>query len=171
MSTRSFILGSLFGAMVAATIGLTSAVIADVSPKRLEAARALIGETVKISEFETMLRQVIQGFSAEITAQANGRSEREVVRVMMEQARIAISENRGEYLEGIARIYANHLTASDLEEATVFFSSRAGKRWSDAQDGVLTDTIVYASEAGSALRERVVSNTVERLQIEGVGRE
>ena len=100
-------------------------------------------------------------------AEAHGRSERDVARAMMAEARDAITENRGTYLEGIAQIYATHLRKSDLDAALEFFSSRSGKRWIAAQDAILNETVQYAGEQGGALRERIVSETLRRLEQQG----
>jgi hypothetical protein len=167
MSVRSFALGTVFGAALAVTLGIATSVVAGVSPERLEAARALIGATVRIKEFEKIVTEVIKSFSSDIMAETHGRSERDVVRAMLDEAREAIRENRGTYLENIARIYATHLSKGDLDAAAGFFSSRAGKRWIGAQDVILNETVQYAGEQGGGLRDRIISRTLQRLEQQG----
>jgi hypothetical protein len=170
MSLRSFALGTLFGALMALTLAAATTVVASVDEKRLEAARELIGAAIKIKEFERIVAEVVKGFSTEIMAEAKGRSERDVVNAMMREARTAISDNREVYLEGIAQIYAAHLSVKDLEAATEFFSSSAGKRWTKAQDAILEDTVDYAGAKGGELRERIIAETLEALRRQGYTR-
>lgn len=139
----------------------------DVDHASLRAARALIGATVKTAEFETMLRQVVQQFSAEVLKKTEGADDRVVVRALMEQAGIAIARNRGLYLEGIAHIFARHLNARELRAASAFFSSPEGRRYAEVQDVVTRDTVKYAVTMGGTLKPQIVSATIKSLKQRG----
>lgn len=139
----------------------------EVSASSLKAARALIGATVRTAEFEKILKQVIQNFSADIAKRTEGADDRVVVRALMEQAGVTISQNRGLYLEGIAHIYAKHLSATDLRAAAAFFSSPEGRRWSKVQNQVTQDTVKYAVAMGSTLKPQIVGATVKSLKQRG----
>ncbi len=168
MSFRSFAFGTAFGVTLALVAGLYTQVdAANPNPQRMRAANELIGATVRLREFESMLEQVIEGFTEQIKAQARGRSNRLVGQVLMEQASAAISENRKKYLEGIARIYATHMRASYLRKAKEFFASRAGRRWVEVQDKILEDTIQYAVAQAEVLRDRIVNESIDELQNHG----
>lgn len=139
----------------------------EVSPTSLKAARALIGATVRTDEFEKILRQVIQNFSADISKRTEGVDDRVVVRALMDQAGVTISQNRGLYLEGIAHIYAKHLSAQDLRAASDFFSSPEGRRWTKVQSKVTRDTVKYAVAMGGTLKPQIVAATVRTLKQRG----
>ena len=139
----------------------------EVDASSLRAARALIGATIKTAEFETMLRQVVQNFSEDIVKRTEGADDKIVVRALMEQAGVTISQNRGLYLEGIAHIYAKHLTARELRAAADFFSSPEGRKYTKVQSMVSQDTVKYAVAMGGTLKPQIVSATVKSLQKRG----
>ena len=159
------------GLILIVAVTLTAAVTAktanDVDPSSLKAARALIGATVKTAEFETMLRQVMQNFSSDIVKRTEGADDRVVVRALMEQAGVTIAQNRGLYLEGIAHIYAKHLTARELRAAAAFFSSPEGRRYTEVQGMVTEDTVKYAVAMGGTLKPQIVEATMKSLQQRG----
>ena len=139
----------------------------EVDPTSLSAARALIGATVKTEEFEVMLRQVVQNFSKDILKRTDGAGDKVVVRALMEQAGIAIARNRGVYLEGIARIYAKHLTARELRAAAAFFNSPEGRKYGQVQKFVTRDTVQYAATMGGTLKPQIVAATINSLKHRG----
>lgn len=139
----------------------------QVSASSLKAARALIGATVRTEEFEKILKQVIQNFSADIAKRTDGADDKVVVRALMDQAGITISHNRGLYLEGIAHIYAKHLSADDLRAAAAFFSSPEGRRWTKVQNDVTRDTVKYAVAMGGTLKSQIIGETVKSLKKRG----
>jgi len=138
-----------------------------VDPTSLRAARALIGATVKTQEFEALLRQVIQNFSKDIVKRTKGADDKVVVRALMAQAGVAIARNRGLYLEGIAHIYAKHLTARELRAASAFFNSPEGRRYAQVQGTVTRDTVKYAATMGGTLKPQIVKATVKTLKQRG----
>ncbi len=158
---------SVLLAALAFLAGGTARTANDVDASSLRAARALIGATVKTSEFETMLRQVVQNFSVDIAKRTEGADDRIVVRALMEQAGVTISQNRGLYLEGIAHIYAKHLTARELRAAAAFFSSPEGRRYTKVQSIVSQDTVKYAVSMGGTLKPQIVAATMKSLQKRG----
>ena len=147
--------------------GGTARTANDVDASSLKAARALIGATIKTAEFETMLRQVVQNFSADIVKRTEGADDKVVVRALMEQAGVTIAQNRGLYLEGIAHIYAKHLTARELRAAAAFFSSPEGRKYTKVQSTVSQDTVKYAVAMGGTLKPQIVSATMKSLQRRG----
>lgn len=145
----------------------TARTASDVDPVSLKAARVLIGATVKTAEFEAMLRQVVQNFSNEIARRTEGANEKVVVRALMEQAGYTISLNRGLYLEGIARIYAKHLSARELRAAAAFYSSPEGQQYVRVQQAVTTDTVKYAVAMGGSLKPQIIAATIKSLKGRG----
>lgn len=147
--------------------GGTARTANDVDAASLKAARALIGATIKTAEFETMLRQVVQNFSADVVKRTDGADDKVVVRALMEQAGVTIAQNRGLYLEGIAHIYARHLTARELRAAAAFFSSPEGRQYTKVQGMVSQDTVKYAVAMGGTLKPQIVAATMKSLQKRG----
>lgn len=133
----------------------------------LRAARALIGATIKTQEFEAILARVVQNFSEDINKRTEGADDKVVIQTLMEQGRVTISENRGVYLEGIARVYANHLSEGELRAAVKFFSSDEGRKWTAAQSAITRDTLKYAAKMGGSLKTEIVRSTVEKLKQRG----
>ncbi|MGI9412448.1 MAG: DUF2059 domain-containing protein [Hyphomicrobiales bacterium] len=136
-------------------------------PGSLRAARALIGATIKTQEFEAILHRVVQGFAKDITKNTEGADDKVVIRTLMDQARITISQNRGVYLEGIARVYAKHLSEGELRAAVKFFSSPEGRKWTVVQNKITRDTLQYAATMGGSLKSQIVRGTVEKLKQRG----
>jgi len=89
------------------------------------------------------------------------------VRTLMQQARVTISQNRGLYLEGIARVYAKHLSEGELRAAVKFFSSTEGRKWTAVQNAITKDTLQYAAKMGGSLKGQIVRSTVEKLKQRG----
>ena len=157
-------------AVAACALAMVPSPVADaegVDPGSLRAARALIGATIKTQEFEAILARVVQNFSKDINKRTEGADDKVVIQTLMEQARVTISQNRGLYLEGIARVYANHLSEGELRAAVKFFSSDAGRKWTTVQGAITKDTLKYAATMGGSLKTQIVRSTVEKLKQRG----
>ncbi len=131
---------------------------------KLAAARKLVATAIEPAEFERLIKQTIRGFSRDVVRQAGDADDRVVLRVLMEQAGVVIADHRAEYLEGIAQVYARHLSAADLKAAVAFFESPAGKRWMKVQEKLLEDTVGLAVGMGDKLKPQIVEATLARLE-------
>ena len=99
---------------------------------------------------------MVQNFSKDINKRTEGADDKVVIQTLMEQARVTISQNRGLYLEGIARVYASHLSEGELRAAVKFFSSDAGRKWTTVQGAITKDTLKYAATMGGSLKTQIV---------------
>ena len=122
-----------FGWLAAAVISLTMifsasvpAFAQEVSPDQLTLARKYVDLTDKVDIFGTGLADVARRTLQQVlklNPTLGGQATQAVTEVVNEY-----KQRRGELLDQIARVYAQHFTADELKELVAFYSTPTGQK-------------------------------------------
>jgi uncharacterized protein len=167
MKTLNFARIVLLGLMLSLCGAMPSTVSAqELAPEHLALARKFVDLTDKAAIFEVALVQV--GIDSLRTILATNPDKYDVVDAAVTKVLGVYKEKKGELMDQFARVYAQALTAEDLQAIIDFYGSPVGQKLADVQADSNDDLQTVMSLYQINLRTEFFAQVRAELRAQGL---
>jgi len=160
------LLASMIVAVLSVTAPATSFAQKDVDPARLAAAKELLVVAGSAKQFEVVVPLITQQLeSAFVNLKPDHAAEiKDVFRAMPEK----FSQRKQELLDQVAVLYAERLTADELNELIKFYKSPIGAKFIQLQPELVQQSMQLGQAWGRKIGQEIDQEVRKQLKERGV---
>ena len=141
---------------------------ANVEPERLAAAVNLLKATGAAKNFDAVVPLMIRQISKVV--KASNRGKEAIVDEVFAKMRVKFGNRKQELIDQIAALYAQEMTAADMNEISAFYSSGAGARFVALQPKLIGASSKLGQAWGQKIGRELVGEVRQELRKRGVGK-
>ena len=159
-------LASMFVAVLSVAVPATSFADKDVDPARLAAAKELLVVVGSAKQFDVVVPLITQQLeSAFVSLKPDHAAEiKDVFRAIPEK----FSQKKQELLDQIAALYAEKLTADEINEIIKFYKTPVGSRFVQLQPELVQQSMQLGQTWGRKIGQEIDQEVRKQLKDRGV---
>jgi uncharacterized protein len=163
-SSPSLLLLLLAGALLVSPPAIAQKAATDAA--QLAAAKVFLEATGQAKNFDAVLPMIMNQFVETIGKAAPGKSQ-----IIKEAADALVPKflaRKQELFDQLALLYASQLSVEDMQAATTFFKSPAGKRFVDMQPQLMQQSMAIGQRWGQKLGAEIEVEMKQELKKRGI---
>lgn len=136
------------------------------SPKRLNAAKALLKASGASKNFDAVVPTMMVQIKKIILQQHSGKAE--IVNEVFKRVEKRFGTRKQELIDQIAILYAQKMTTADMNALTAFYSTGPGAKFVQLQPQLIQESALIGQKWGREVGQKIFTEVIQDLKKQGI---